>query len=165
ASLAWLPQETILFEGARLRRSIKADLAPKSRLLVLESLVFGREAMGEDLSDLVFHDRWRLSRAGRLVYGDDLCVEGPVREILGASAGFAGMRAAASLVYLAPQAEDFAPRLKRKLTDPSVRLAASGWDGVLSMRCLAPSARLLRAALVDLLSCFEDHPLPRVWQS
>lgn len=49
ASLCWLPQETILFEGGRLRRRIEVDMAADARLLALEAFVFGRKAMGETL--------------------------------------------------------------------------------------------------------------------
>ncbi|MGE0717812.1 MAG: urease accessory protein UreD, partial [Alphaproteobacteria bacterium] len=44
AWLEWLPQETILFDGARLRRKTEADVAPGGRLLALEMVVFGRIA-------------------------------------------------------------------------------------------------------------------------
>src|SRR4051812_17746226 len=43
----WLMQETILFDGARLRRRTELDVATGARLLAVESLVFGRSAMGE----------------------------------------------------------------------------------------------------------------------
>ncbi|MET0968241.1 MAG: urease accessory protein UreD, partial [Tardiphaga sp.] len=42
AALAWLPQETILFDRCRLRRSIEVDLADDARLLLSEATVFGR---------------------------------------------------------------------------------------------------------------------------
>src|SRR5262245_18358262 len=45
ARLAWLPQETILFDRVHLRRSIDIDLAPDASLLLAEAIVFGRSAM------------------------------------------------------------------------------------------------------------------------
>src|SRR5215475_1692950 len=47
ARLAWLPQETILFDGAKLSRRIDIDIAEGGTLLVCEMVVFGRAAMGE----------------------------------------------------------------------------------------------------------------------
>src|SRR5262249_35117127 len=41
ASLAWLPQETILFDRARLKRTIDIDLAEDARLVLAEAIVFG----------------------------------------------------------------------------------------------------------------------------
>src|SRR5882672_3298495 len=45
--LAWLPQETILFDQARVSRKIEIDLAESAALLLCEIVVFGRAAMGE----------------------------------------------------------------------------------------------------------------------
>ena len=47
ATLAWLPQETILFDRARIDRSIDVDLAADARLILAEAVIFGRTGMGE----------------------------------------------------------------------------------------------------------------------
>ena len=49
AQLYWLPQETILFEGSRLYRRLEAEVAESSKFLMVEPLIFGREASGECL--------------------------------------------------------------------------------------------------------------------
>ena len=72
ASLRWLPQETILFDGSRINRRIEVELDAQSECLVLESLVFGRHAMGEALRNCHFTDRWRIRRDGRLVHAEAL---------------------------------------------------------------------------------------------
>src|SRR5207302_1663388 len=46
AHLAWLPQETILFDRARIVRRIDIDLAEEASLLLCEIVVFGRAAPG-----------------------------------------------------------------------------------------------------------------------
>src|SRR5215470_5497049 len=46
-ALAWLPQESILFDGVNLRRTIDVDLADGASLLLAEAAIFGRSAMGE----------------------------------------------------------------------------------------------------------------------
>ncbi|MFL5322616.1 MAG: urease accessory protein UreD, partial [Microvirga sp.] len=45
--LDWLPQEQILFDGARLRRRLDVEFAASAALTLVESVVFGRVAMGE----------------------------------------------------------------------------------------------------------------------
>ena len=47
AILDWLPQETIVFEGARLKRRTVAEVAPGGALLACEMVVLGRAASGE----------------------------------------------------------------------------------------------------------------------
>ena len=64
ARLAWLPQETILFDRARLSRRIDVDLAEGASLLMAEAVVFGRAAMGEAMQAGHWSDRWRVRRGG-----------------------------------------------------------------------------------------------------
>ncbi len=65
-----------MFNGARLRRSFSAELAPGSRMLAVESIVFGREAMGEEFCMGLLHDSWRIRRAGHLIWADTLRLRG-----------------------------------------------------------------------------------------
>src|ERR1700750_815865 len=81
--LAWLPQETILFDRARLSRHIDIDLAASASLVAAEAVVFGRAAMGEAMREGLFADRWRLRRGGRLVYADSARLDGAIADRLG----------------------------------------------------------------------------------
>ena len=51
ASLFWLPQETLIFEGAALERRLQVEMAGDASLILFESLVFGRLARGESRID------------------------------------------------------------------------------------------------------------------
>src|SRR5262249_40766718 len=77
-SLAWLPQETILFDRARLKRAIDVDLAEDARLVLAEAIVFGRSGMGEAVHGSFLFDRWRLRRGGRLMHAEALRLDGAV---------------------------------------------------------------------------------------
>ncbi|ANE54874.1 urease accessory protein UreD [Methylomonas sp. DH-1] len=68
ASLEWLPQETIVYEGARLHSSMNIDLAEHGRFIGWEILALGRPAAGEGFENGSTNLNWRISRAGRLVY-------------------------------------------------------------------------------------------------
>src|ERR1700757_1141938 len=70
AHLSWLPQETILFDAARIFRSIDIELQAGASLLLCEIAVFGRAAMGETMRSGSFVDRWRLRQGGRLVFAE-----------------------------------------------------------------------------------------------
>ena len=82
AHLAWLPQETILFDRARISRRIDIDLAEDASLLLCEIVVFGRAAMGERMLQGEFVDRWRLRRGGRLVFAETIRLDGDIGEKL-----------------------------------------------------------------------------------
>src|SRR6202142_1233419 len=80
ARLAWLPQETILFDRARLKRRIDVELAEGAALLLAEAVVFGRAAMGETMNQGYFADRWRLRRSGRLMFAENALLDGAISE-------------------------------------------------------------------------------------
>ncbi|WP_020482650.1 urease accessory protein UreD [Methylomonas sp. MK1] len=68
ASLEWLPQETIVYEGARLNSSMNIDLADQAHFIGWEILALGRPAAGEGFENGAATLNWRISHAGRLVY-------------------------------------------------------------------------------------------------
>ena len=78
AHLAWLPQETILFDRAKIARRIDIDLAEDASLLLCEIVVFGRTAMGERMECGEFVDRWRLRRGGKLVFAETVRLDGDI---------------------------------------------------------------------------------------
>src|SRR3977135_1464618 len=80
--LAWLPQETILFDRARVSRRIDIDLAESASLLLCEIVVFGRSAMGERMLHGEFVDRWRLRRGGKLVFAETVRGDGDIGDKL-----------------------------------------------------------------------------------
>ncbi|OQW76484.1 MAG: urease accessory protein [Proteobacteria bacterium ST_bin11] len=68
ASLEWLPQETIVYEGARLNSCMNIDLAEQAHFIGWEILALGRPAAGEGFENGSATLNWRISRAGRLLY-------------------------------------------------------------------------------------------------
>ena len=81
--LSWLPQETILFDRTRIHRRFEIDLAETASLLLCEIVVFGRLAMGERILTGEFVDRWRLRRGGRLVFAENIRLDGDIGSKLG----------------------------------------------------------------------------------
>ncbi|WP_415878872.1 urease accessory protein UreD [Methylomonas sp. TEB] len=68
ASLEWLPQETIVYDGARLNANMHIDLAEQARFVGWEITALGRPAAGEGFSDGYAELNWRIQRGGRLFY-------------------------------------------------------------------------------------------------
>jgi urease accessory protein len=64
ATLEWLPQETIIFEGARLVSTVHVDLAENARLIGWEILVLGRPAANESFNQGEALLNWHISRDG-----------------------------------------------------------------------------------------------------
>jgi urease accessory protein len=162
AALAWLPQETILFDRARLTRSIDVDLAGDARLLLAEAIVFGRAGMGEAVDDSALFDRWRLRVDGRLVHAEALRLDGAVAAKLKQRAVAAGGIAVATV--LAVPADEGAAASVRALADRfRGEVGVSAWNGFAVARLCAADGAALRHDLVAVLTALRGAPLPRLW--
>jgi urease accessory protein len=161
ARLDWLPQETILFEGSALARRTTADLAADARLMLAETVVLGRAAMGEVPSDLQFHDWREVRRGGVPLLVDPLRIT--ARTLATGPAGLGGMRAIGMLALVAPGAEDALP-VARRVLPPGVQAAATAWDGRLVVRLAGPDLAPVRAGIVAVAGALRGRPMPRVWQ-
>jgi urease accessory protein len=164
AELAWLPQETILFSGARLARSLSVELAADSGFIACETLYFGRAAMGETLLHGALHDRWRIRREGRLVFAEDLRLEGAIDETLRRKAVGQGARAVSTVLATAPgRLDEVRAFLAEEAAFSDVEAAAGAHEGFLLIRLLSSDAQALRRALVMLLGHLTGRALPRTW--
>ncbi len=164
ASVAWLPQESILFQGASLDRRLDVTIAGNARFLGVEMLVFGRAAMGEEITRLHLRDLIRLRRDGRLVLHDAIRLDGDAQAALDRAAVGGGARAVGTIVQAAPGAGRLLNDVRSALAAAPAECGASAWDGVLVIRVAARNGACLRAAIVAGLAVLRDgRPLPRVW--
>lgn len=164
ATLEYLPQETILFDRARLARRTMVDVARSGRLLAAEMLVFGRTARGEMLRTGRVFESWRVRRGGRLVWADALSLEHDIAARLADPFAFAGARALATLVYVGDAAEALLPQARELAAG-----AASLVRGVLIARLFGPVVHAVRDRLARMLAGLRQaigltHALPRIWQ-
>lgn len=160
AHLDWLPQETILFDGAAMNRVTTVNLAPTATYLGVEMLVLGRAAMGERLGGVHLNDRRQILRAGRPLVIDPVAVDGASLDEA-STAGLNGNRALASLVLVTADAEDRLEGVRARLCPGA---AASAWDGRLVVRALSHDAAPVRRMMAGLIEYLTARPLPRVWQ-
>jgi urease accessory protein len=159
----WLPQETILFDRSAISRSLDVDLAEDATALLLEAYVFGRTAMGERATTLTLADRWRVRRAGRLVYADGIALDGDVASLMARGATAGGQVAVASLVLVAPDAEERLGAMRERIETCVGEVGVSALRGLLSLRFLAPSGQVLRRDLESVILALRGRPMPRVW--
>ena len=171
SSLVWLPQETILFDRARLARSIEVDMAPGARLLMVEPVVYGRLAMREAVTEGQFHDRWRIREAGHLVHAEDMRLGPMIAKALSRPAVANGGLAMATVVMISPDAE-------AKLAAVRALIGASGGashvlqrdqtdkpqTGKLLARIVAADSYELRKRLAPLIRLLNaEGGVPKVW--
>ncbi len=162
ARFAWLPQETIVYDGGRLRRTLEVELAGDATFLGVESFVLGRTAMGETFRAGAIHDRWMIRRAGRLVFADALRITGDIDALRRGTALLAGARAFATLVWLGDDPERLVAPVRAAIGDDG---GASAFDGKLVARLLCADGMVLRSRLTTALGILDDgRALPRVWR-
>ncbi len=161
----WLPQETILFNGCAMDRGLEVELSESAWFLGVETLVFGRAAMGERVQRAWLRDRISVRRAGRLLLHDAVRLDGEVDAVLQRKPIANGARAVATLVHVAPDAEGTLDAVRAALGDAVGECGASAWDGMLVMRALAADGAVLRRIVILVLHLLRGgRPLPRVWQ-
>jgi urease accessory protein len=175
--LEYLPPETILFDGARLRRDTTLELAPGAGFLGGGIIVFGRRARGEHFTRGFLHEGWQIYRDGKLVWGDALHLadedRGEIAAIMADPACFDGAAACATLILVPPEGEprryvDAAREVQRGSAGAELRAGVTAVNGLLVARWLGDPLALrrvyadlachLRAAAMGL-----PPRLPRLW--
>jgi urease accessory protein len=159
--LAWLPQETILFDQARVTRRIDIDLAESASLLLCEIVVFGRAAMGEKMLSGEFVDRWRVKRGGRLAFAETVRLDGDIGEKLKRAAVAKG-GAAIGTALIVPGDEALLARIREATNSFGGEVGISAWNGFAMARFCAQDAANLRADMMAVLGA-SGSVLPRLW--
>jgi urease accessory protein len=162
ARLAWLPQETILFDRARVQRRIDIDLAESASLLLCEIVVFGRAAMGERMLHGEFVDRWRLKRGGRLVFAETVRLDGDIGAKL-AKPAIANGGVAIGTALIVPGDEALVERIRGVADSFGGEVGISAWNGFAMARFCAQDAAKLRADMMAVLGRASGSALPRLW--
>ena len=163
ARLDWLPQETILFEGSSLERTLEVDMAADAIFLGLETILLGREARGEDALLAAITDRWQIRRAGTLIHAEAARLDagdGLARQNL---ALLGEARAYGTLCYIAPDAERRIDSLKAIVAGyPGAGVSRIGDKIVL--RALAPTGYHLRKIMMPAIAALAGSgAVPRLW--
>ncbi|MHC2331486.1 urease accessory protein UreD [Bradyrhizobium sp. USDA 4454] len=162
AHLSWLPQETILFDRARIHRTFDIDLAEGASLLLCEIVVFGRAAMGETMRHGEFVDRWRMRRGGRLVFAETIRLDGEIGEKL-ARPAIANGGCAIGTALIVPGDEALVERIRHASESSGGEVGISAWNGFAMARFCAQDAARLRADMMAVLGRASIVPLPRLW--
>ena len=159
ARLAWLPQETIPFRGARLARRLDVDMDKSATLIIAETTIFGRIAMGETPGRGLFADRWRIKRDGRLMHAEDMRLDGSIGSLLARSAIGKGARAFATVLLVSPQAEDRLDAARRALDDAGFEAGASCLERHAARALPRPASGRSSRRLGAVLACGERRLL------
>lgn len=168
--IAWLPQETIVFDRAVFARTLDVTLAGSAEALLLEATLFGRLAMGEQAVLGNFHDRWRVWQDGKVIHAEDFRIGPDIATGLQRRAVAGGSSAIATMLLVSPRAETLLEPARAIIEDSII----GGWGGAsfwsvgqsgkLLARLTAGDGYRLRKRLVPLVELLNGQAgLPKLW--
>lgn len=118
ASLEWLPQETIVFNGAIYRQDLRVELFPGATWLAWEITRLGRTASRETFTMGEWRSQTEVWQQGRCLWIDRQLITGG-SSMLDSPHGLAGYPVIGSLVWLGkPFAPEWMPKLREHLPYP-----------------------------------------------
>jgi urease accessory protein len=167
ATLAWLPQETIVFNRTRLSRQTHVDIASGTELLALEWLVLGRAAYGETLSAATITDHWRFVKDGRLVWADSFRITDDVLSNICRKALLSDSTSIATLVYFGAESRVRLELVRDMASSLGCHCAVTFVGGLMVTRFAARASYDLRTALRRVLQHFGlacgPFQVPKMW--
>jgi urease accessory protein len=169
AKLAWLPQETIVFDSGRLSRETEIELSSGAELLALEWLVLGRAAHGEKMVGGHLTDSWRVKKDGRLIWADTFRLTDEMFPHLHRRALLSNYKAIGTLIYFGPCLDTRLEFLRDIARSLGCHCAATLVGGLLIVRFAAEVSSDLRHALCSLLHQFNRElgpgpfRVPKMW--
>jgi urease accessory protein len=170
AKLAWLPQETILFNWGRLSRTMEIELTHGAELLALEWLVLGRAAHGEEITGGHLADSWRVRKDGRLIWADTFRATEQTFPHLHRKALLSDCRAFGTLIYFGPHLDSRLEFLRAIASSLECYYAVTAVNGLIVVRFATTASADLSLALRSFLKQFSREfgsgpfRVPKMWQ-
>ncbi|HLX81976.1 MAG TPA: urease accessory protein UreD [Burkholderiales bacterium] len=169
-TLEWLPQETIVFDGALAQTECRVDLAAQAAFIGWDIVCLGRTGAGERLSRGTFRTSVQIHRESKLLWSERGRIDGGGR-LLDSPAGLDGKPVVGTLFASSLNLNQQLLNETRKPEPESGRGAVTLLPGVLLARYLGNSSeaarryfvalwRLLRPALAG-----REAVEPRIWRT
>ncbi|MBS1157670.1 MAG: Urease accessory protein UreD [Proteobacteria bacterium] len=174
ACLEWLPQESIVFDGARARQATHVELAADSRYMGWDILCLGRAAAGERFEHGRFDLFCRIERANKPIWlerggfaGNDAMLHSP--------AGWAGATVCGTLLCSFPelpqQAAGLLERCRAIAPGDAASHALTALPAILVARYLGNNSEAARQWFAELWKilrpacCGRPAVTPRIWNT
>lgn len=169
ACLEWLPQETIVFNGANFRQEIRIELADEANFIGWEITRFGRTARKEKFVRGEWRSHFEIWRNNKPLWIDRQYLPGS-EEIFHSPHALAGKPIVGTLVYIGqPVSTEIVQQARNLFIPPSSSYGVTRLENGLLCRYRGDSTtevrnwfisvwQLLRMSLLN-----RDRCLPRVW--
>jgi len=169
AVLEWLPQETIVYQNARVNSAIQVNLTGDANFIGWDIVCLGRPAAGERFTDGFFRQRIEIRRDDLPLYIEQSRYSG---EMLNAAWGLRGQPVIASL-FCATQQLELLATVRQAVADtqPDELVSVTYMDGILLCRYLGLSTERARFLFGQAWTVIREQLLdkraipPRVWST
>ncbi len=176
ASLEWMPQETIVFDGTSAQQSLEITLAHEARFFGWEMLCLGRTTRGERFTSGDFRQRIRLVRAGAgaplwresmVIVGDDPLLSSP----LGLRSKPVTATAWVAFPVGTSNTDQLLGDVRTTLGDHTFAAASAPEPGLIVVKVIGDAPETVRNLLIAVWSkirmqVFGRKPeLPRIWST
>tara|TARA_B100001057_G_scaffold482066_1_gene556879 strand:- start:997 stop:1962 length:966 start_codon:yes stop_codon:yes gene_type:complete len=164
SSVSWMPLETIFFNGGKYRRRINIDLKYGSNFLGIETIIFGRKAMGEIVNKGELDDGWQIHKNGQLLYSDFNRITGNINKKISKPFISKGNNIFCNIVYTGKKIRLYEKKILLHFNKLNYFLGVSVVNGVLLLKMLSKDITEIRSFLDDLIKIFDENfNLPRIW--
>ncbi len=162
--VSWMPLETIFFNGGNLRRRVNIDLTKGSNFLGVDSIIFGRKAMGETVKKGSLDDAWQIHHNDKLLYSDFNRIKGNINKKLSNNIIMKGNNILCNIVYFGKKIKFYKRKILNYTTSTNYIVGVSIVNGILLMKILAKDIKEIRFFLYNLLKIFDNKfNLPKIW--
>jgi urease accessory protein len=162
--VSWMPLETIFFNGGKLRRRLNIDLKPSSNFFGVETLIFGRKAMGEIVKTGELDDALQIYKNNKLLYSDFNKIKGNIDKKIFKSLVLKGNNIFCNVVYTGKKIRMYEKLISSYANKSKFFFGVSVVNGVLLIKILAKNILDIRDFLSDLVKIFgKNFNLPKIW--
>ena len=169
-ALEWLPQETIVFDGALAETECRVDLAAQAAFIGWDIVCLGRTGAGERLSRGIFRTSVQIRREKKLLWFERGRIDGGGR-LLESPAGLGGSPVFATLFASIPLFDKKILEEMRQQNPIGGRGAVTLLPGILLARYLGDSSEAARRYFIALWRILRPavagHEAiePRIWRT
>jgi len=172
AALEWLPQESIVFDGARADMQNRIQLTLEARYIGWEILCLGRRASGEQFNNGELRLETRIQRDGKPIWLERGAVAGGA-QLISSQAGLAGFSVNATLLALGPGLDASLVTACRQISilEPEARHGLTLLPDLLVARYLGHASEAARTWFTALWQVLRPAVIgrsaqtPRIWNT
>lgn len=170
ACLEWLPQETILFDGARVDSTTKIELEQQALFIGWEIVSFGRPVCKEEFMTGLFKQSYEIWRGGEPLLIDKITIQDRA-EVFSSLWGLQAqpVMGLMTIVNDDPNALLEATNIIQGMIENVGRLSVTVMGSVLVCRCLDTNSMTIRNTFIEiwkairLVSIHKQPCEPRIW--